>query len=179
MQKNRFTLVEILTVSAMICLVMAVILIAYNGIYRSWATKNTIATMKAAQLPLDKFKLENEMYPVNSGNTLGSAVHGEAVLKKELHQACSPFSQMNGNTLLVFDDFGDKKAPQEIYYVAPVENRNTFMLMSKGKDGEWGGEDDIVFLPHGLESKNLKPGFYMCNATGSGTVSGEIEPIAQ
>ena len=55
-QVKRFTLVEILMVTGMICLLAALILVAYNGVYRSWASKNTIATMKAAHLALDRWK---------------------------------------------------------------------------------------------------------------------------
>lgn len=179
--QRRFTLVEILMVAAMICLIMAVILIAYNGVYRSWASGNTAAVMKSAQLPLDKYKQENNgVYPAGKG-TLGSIVHDKETLKKELLQACSPLSYMNGNTLQIFDDFGDKppKTPQEIYYISPLESRNTFMLMSMGKNGEWGGDDDIIFLPHGHDGHNLRSGFYVCNVNEDGTITGEIEPMAQ
>ena len=68
-QVKRFTLVEILMVTGMICLLAALILVAYNGVYRSWASKNTIATMKAAHLALDRYMLENGSYPVQSWDT--------------------------------------------------------------------------------------------------------------
>ena len=53
------------------------------------------------------------------------------------------------------------------------------MLMSKGKNGAWGGEDDIIFLPFGLPSKSLKAGFYFCNTNESGNISGELEPLIE
>jgi hypothetical protein len=76
----------------------------------------------------------------------------------------------------VFDDFG-KKEP--VYYVFVHRNNKTFALMSKGKDGEWGGNDDIIYMPKGDTTKNLKPGFYMCSSDESGDIKTEVEPLAQ
>ena len=184
--RHAFTLVEILTVTAMICLIMAVIVVAYNGVYRSWASGNTIAAMNSAQLALEKYKLEVGHFPTGSGKLSDVTGGGDDNMKKlreNLLQNCSPFSYQDGNKVVVFDDFGDKppKAPQEIYYVhlADSEKRDIFMLMSMGKDGAWGGNDDVVFLPFGLPGKSIKAGSYLCSTNASGTVTGELEPLAQ
>lgn len=187
--KHAFTLVEILTVAAMICLIMAVIVVAYNGVYRSWATSNTIAAMKSAQLALEKFKLENGTFPTGSG-TLGAMSDSNSKLADDLLQNCSPYSfKKDNNKVIVFDDFGDKPNKdkpnpanmQEIHYVhlAGSEDRDIFMLMSKGKDGAWGGEDDVIFLPFGLPGKSIKAGFYLCSTNESGNISGELEPLIE
>ena len=184
--KHTFTLVEILTVAAMICLIMSVILVAYNGVYRSWATGNTIAAMKSAHLALDKFKLDYKYFPQGSGK-LGKVAKDaddehpnegkNRSLVHNLLQNCSPYSYMDGSDLLIFDDFGEKppKTPQEIYYVS--SRHDDFMLMSKGKDGVFGGNDDIVYLPYGDNSR--KPGFYRCSVTSSGVISGEVETLSE
>ena len=183
---HTFTLVEILTVAAMICLIMSVILVAYNGVYRSWATSNTIAAMKSAHLALDRYKLENGSYPAGN-DTLGKIGNSNKRLQKDLLNDCSPYSFMNGNDLIIFDDFGDKpnKAKptpdklQEIYYVhIEGDTRDTFMLISNGKDGKPSTNDEIIYLPHG-RGEDLKPGFYRCKVNSSGSIDGdgEIETI--
>ena len=104
--KHAFTLVEILTVAAMICLIMAVIVVAYNGVYRSWATSNTIAAMKSAQLALEKFKLENGTFPTGSG-TLGAMSDSNSKLADDLLQNCSPYSFKKDNNKVwhIFQNF--------------------------------------------------------------------------
>ena len=186
-QKRSFTLVEILVAAAMICLLAAVILIAYNGIYRKWATVNTVAAMKSAHLVLDRFALENNQYPVGK-NTLGEIAKNSDSAKfiKELFQECSPYAhKYEDGYVAVFDDFGTKPSAddaepvagmQEIFYVYPYNDTNTFVLFSKGKDGEWAGDDDIIYLPFGLSG--VKPGFYYGNVNNY-TAYGELEPIAQ
>ena len=190
--RHAFTLVEILTVTAMICLIMAVIVVAYNGVYRSWASGNTVAAMNSAQLALEKYKLEVGHFPTGSGKLSEvTSVDDENMkkLREGLLQSCSPFSYQDGNKVLVFDDFGDKPDKnksnlgkiQEIYYVhlAESEERDIFMLMSMGKDGAWGGGDDVVFLPFGMPKKSIKAGSYLCSTSESGTITGELEPLAQ
>ena len=177
--KSGFTLVEILMVTGMICLVIALILVTYNGVYRSWASKNTIAAMKGAHLALEKYMLENGSYPVDKDD-LGKAAAklSDKKLFNDLLQECAPFSYKNAaNELWIFDDFGPKppETPNYIYYKFPVGN--SFALMSKGKDGNWGGDDDIIYLPVG--NGTLKPGFYLCTTNENGTVSGDVEPLAQ
>ena len=181
-KQKSFTLVEILMVAGMIALIAAVVIVSYNGIYRSWATGNTVATMKCAHLAIDKHMLENGTYPIGN-DTLGKiAKNTSSKLMSELKQECSPYSYEKNGNLLIFDDFGPKppKTPCEIYYKFPIDSTtNAFMLMSMGKDGSWGGEDDIIYLPFGWAAKNLKPGFYMATVTSAGAISGELEPIAQ
>ena len=188
--RHTFTLVEILTVAAMICLIMSAILVAYNGVYRSWATGNTIAAMKSAHLALGKFKQQHGFFPQGS-DTLGKVAKGADKAHKfegknnslvhNLLQDCSPYSFMNGDVLMIFDDFGNKpnknsqSGVKEIYYAC--SNQNDFKLMSMGKDGDWGGNDDIVYLPYG--DSTYKPGFYRCTTSGAGGISGEVEPLSE
>ena len=184
-QVKRFTLVEILMVTGMICLIAALIIVAYNGVYRSWSSKNTIATMKAAHLALDRYMLENGSYPWEKGSNgkLEFAVNSSDPelnkLAKWLLQDCTPYSTEKSNKVTVFDDFG-KKEP--IYYVFDHRNNKTYALMSKGKNGAWGDDDDIIYLPKGDKDKNLKPGFYMCTSSADGSLptnNNDIEPLAQ
>ena len=181
-QIKRFTLVEILMVTGMICLIAALIVVAYNGVYRSWASKNTVATMKAAHLAIDRYMLENGSFPWKKGDSgkleFASNSSDPELNKfaKNLLQDCTPYSAEKSNKVTVFDDFG-KKEP--IYYVFEHRSNKTFALMSKGKDGEWGGSDDIIYLPKGDSAKNLKSGFYMCSADASGDINGDVEPLAQ
>ena len=189
-QVKRFTLVEILMVTGMICLIAALIVVAYNGVYRSWSSKNTIATMKAAHLALDRYMLENNSYPwkKNTKGILEFTYKDEDAqdydpsirkLTKDLLQDCTPYSKEESNKVVVFDDFG-KKEP--IYYVFPHRENKTYALISKGKDGKWGGEDDIIYLPKGDSDKNLKPGFYMCTSDNDGILpnnADDIEPLAR
>ena len=181
-QIKRFTLVEILMVTGMICLIAALIVVAYNGVYRSWASKNTIATMKAAHLAIDRYMLENGSFPWANGNSgklefdVNSSDPEIKKLAKALLQECTPYSYEKSNKVIAFDDFG-KKEP--IYYVFEHRSNKTFALMSKGKDGEWGGDDDIIYLPKGDSNKHLKPGFYMCSSDSSGDIKNTVEPLAQ
>ena len=194
MKQNRhcFTLVEILMVTGMICMIAALIVVAYNGVYRSWSTGNTVATMKAAHLALDKYMLENNAYPVQAWNNGESGylrfnktsnAPSTAKLALDLQQECAPYSYEDGDYVVVFDDFGPKppNTPSAIHYVFPYGNRS-FALMSKGKDGNWGGDDDIIYLPAGDPAHGLKPGFYNCSIqSASGNIASyeNIEPIAQ
>lgn len=178
LKKSCFTLVEILMVTGMICLIAALIAVAYNGVYRSWATRNTIATMKAAHLALDKYMLENGSYPISESKaTLKNIADNQPQLVNDLLQNCSPFSQKEGNSVVIFDDFGDKEHIHDIYYVFPAAASTSFALISYGKDGNAGTDDDIIYLPAG--NGTLKPGFYMGSSNSAGGVSGEIEPLAQ
>ena len=89
MKRNRncFTLVEILMVAGMICLVAALIVVAYNGIYRSWATGNTVAVMKGAHLALDRHMLENGSYPEKTSQAaLENVVTPKSKLALDLFQ---------------------------------------------------------------------------------------------
>ena len=187
-QVKRFTLVEILMVTGMICLIAALIIVAYNGVYRSWSSKNTIATMKAAHLALDRYMLENGSFPWKDGSSgrlefisnpgIESDLEKCKLAKGLLHD-CTPYSVEHNNKVTVFDDFG-KKEP--IYYVFAHQNNKTFALMSKGKNGKWGDDDDIIYLPKGDKDKNLKPGFYMCTTDEEGKLpssTDDIEPMAQ
>jgi len=177
LKKSCFTLVEILMVTGMICLIAALIAVAYNGVYRSWATRNTIATMKSAHLALDKYMLENGSYPQATSRTkLGSLASGNKQLEHDLLQNCAPYAGKDGSTVKVFDDFGDKDTIVEIEYVFPAANSTSFALLSRGKDGAFGTDDDIIYLPAG--NNTLKPGFYMGITTTDGSVS-DIEPLAQ
>ena len=195
-QKKRFTLVEILMVTGMICLIAALIVVAYNGVYRSWASKNTVAAMKAAHLAIDRYIQANNSFPWDKGTKgkLEFTYKDEdeedydpsiKKLAKDLLQDCTPYSYEKNKTVTVFDDFGPKTPHEEvqvIYYVFEHKSNKTFALMSKGKDGDWGGEDDIIYLPKGDSSKNLKPGFYMCSSDENGSLPGsadDIEPLAQ
>ena len=188
-QKKRFTLVEILMVTGMICLIAALIIVAYNGVYRSWSSKNTIATMKAAHLALDRYMLENNNYPQQNWNSGSALLRFQSTgsdpvqikLAKDLLQACAPYSYEHNSNVTVFDDFGPKPPGNyhAIYYVFPYGSTNSFALMSMGKDGDWGGDDDIIYLPKGDTAKNLKPGFYMCSSDASGDIKTEVEPLAQ
>ena len=173
-QKKRFTLVEILMVTGMICLIAALIVVAYNGVYRSWSSKNTIATMKAAHLALDRYMLENGSYPTETSKKTLENVSGKSVkLAKELLQDCAPYSKADGSKTKVFDDFGKEI---DIYYVYPAKDSNSFALISDGKDGIPNTDDDIIYLPAG--NKTLKPGFYIGKTTDDGSVS-DTEPLAQ
>lgn len=178
--KRCFTLVEILMVTGIICLIAALILVSYNGIYRSWSTGNTIAAMKAAHLALDRYMLENGSYPEStpgsppesaSEETLQKVAGTDAKFVNDLLQSCSPYSEKNGNKVKIFDDFGKK---EEIRYVFPVAGSNSFALISYGKDGDDRTDDDIIYLPGGTSS--LKPGFYMGTTTAAGGVS-DPEPL--
>lgn len=175
-QVKRFTLVEILMVTGMICLLAALILVAYNGVYRSWASKNTIATMKAAHLALDRYMLENGSYPAASSmKTLEEISESNTKLAKDLLQECAPYAEKNSSKTKVFDDFGKK---DHIYYIFPANGTTSFALASMGKDGKFGNDsiDDIIYLPVGTST--LKPGFYMGKVSSSGSIS-DIEPLAQ
>ena len=177
MKQNRhcFTLVEILMVTGMICMIAALIVVAYNGVYRSWSTGNTVATMKAAHLALDRYMLENGAYPTQTTKATLEAVAGSNTkLAKDLLQECAPYSQKNGNSTKVFDDFGKK---EDIYYVFPADGSNSFALISAGKDGKFSNDsiDDIIYLPAG--NGTLKPGFYMGKVSSDGSIS-DVEPLA-
>ena len=178
-----FTLVEILMVTGMICLIAAMILVAYNGVYRSWASRNTIATMKAAHLALDRYMLEHGAYPAATRTPLRTVAGTDSKFVKDLLQECSPYSMLDGNNVVVFDDFGPHtgaSAVHPIYYVFPANGSNSFALISAGKDGNLGTDDDIIYLPGGNSS--LKPGFYMGSTTENGGISNddfEPEPLAQ
>ncbi|MBE6402257.1 MAG: type II secretion system protein [Lentisphaerae bacterium] len=192
-QIKRFTLVEILMVTGMICLIAALIVVAYNGVYRSWSSKNTVATMKAAHLALDRYMLENNTYPVQSWNSgtggylrfaANSSDPAIAKLAADLLQAGAPYSYERSNTVTLYDDFGPKPPGNyhALYYVFPYGNTNSFAIMSMGKNGEWGGDDDIIYLPVGDRNHNLKSGFYLCSIEDSnGDIEnyGELEPLAQ
>lgn len=175
---RQFTLVEILMVAGMICLIAAMILVAYNGVYRSWASRNTIATMKAAHLALDRYMLEHGAYPAAATRTTLRTVAGtDSKFVKDLLQECSPYSMLDGNNVVVFDDFGPHTGGvHQIEYVFPASGSNSFALISAGKDGNFGTIDDIIYLPGGNGS--LKPGFYMGTTTNNGGVS-NVEPLAQ
>ena len=173
-QKKRFTLVEILMVTGMICLIAALIIVAYNGVYRCWSSKNTIATMKAAHMALDRYMLENGSYPTEtSKKTLEEVSKKSVKLAKELLQDCAPYSKTDGSNTKVFDDFGKES---DIYYVYPAKKSTSFALLSAGKDGIWNTNDDIIYLPAGTDT--LKPGFYIGKTTDDGSVS-DTEPLAQ
>lgn len=193
-QVKRFTLVEILMVTGMICLIAALIIVAYNGVYRSWASKNTIATMKAAHLALDRYMLENNTYPMQGWSTSSSGYLRFATnssepaivkLAKDLLQACAPYSyEDNNDHVVIFDDFGPKPPDNyhALHYVFPYGNTNSFALMSMGKDGDWGGDDDVIYLPVGDRAHNLKSGFYMGSIddnNGSIENYSNLEPLAQ
>ena len=175
-----FTLVEILMVTGMICLIAAMILVAYNGVYRSWASRNTIATMKAAHLALDRYMLEHGAYPAASSRTTLRNVAGtDSKFVKDLLQECSPYSMLDGNNVVVFDDFGPHTGVSRVHqieYVFPANSSNSFALISAGKDGNFGTDDDIIYLPGGTGSR--KPGFYMGSTTNNGGIS-NAEPLAQ
>lgn len=190
--KRCFTLVEILMVTGIICLIAALILVSYNGIYRSWSTGNTIAAMKSAHLALDRYMLENGSYIPSDKVELGKLWNQTGVdakagkkLFNDLLQECSPYSYKKSATeLWIYDDYGQKppKAPNFIYYRYPMENSKGFALFSMGKNGEFGGGDDVVYLSQG--DKDRKPGFYLCSvqeSSGKLTISNsdEIEPLAQ
>lgn len=178
MKRNRncFTLVEILMVAGMICLVAALIVVAYNGIYRSWATGNTVAVMKGAHLALDRYMLENGSYPEKTSQAaLEDVVAPGSKLALDLLQECAPYSEKDaGGKVRVFDDFGKESA---IRYIFPLKNTNSFGLISAGKDGDFGNNDDIIYLPTG--NGTLKPGFYTGKLDeGDGSIE-DAEPIAQ
>ena len=103
-----------------------------------------------------------------------------AKLAADLLQAGAPYSYERSNTVTLYDDFGPKPPGNyhALYYVFPYGNTNSFAIMSMGKNGEWGGDDDIIYLPAGCTSPNLKPGFYMGVTTASGGIS-DYEPLAQ
>lgn len=173
--KRSFTLVEILMVTGIICLIAALILVAYNGVYQSWSTGNTAAAMKAAHLALDKYMLENGSYPKQeTADNLENVAGADTRLSRQLLQDCAPYSnKKSSGKVEIFDDFGKKAA---IKYVFPVSNSSSFALISAGKDGSYYTEDDIIYLPGGTTS--IKPGFYTGKTTSSGGLS-DYEPIAQ
>ena len=161
--KRSFTLVEVLVVAGIICIIAALILVTYNGVYQSWSTGNTAAAMKAAHLALDKYMLENGSYPVEADSS-------------ELGKLCK---NKDGDSDIIKTA---KKDPKEIFYRFPMDNSKGFALFSKGKDGEWGNGDDIVYLSQG--DSDRKPGFYRCSVEkNSGKLEidtgDEVEPIAQ
>ena len=104
---KSFTLVEILMVTGIICIIAALILVAYNGVYQSWSTGNTAAAMKSAHLALDKYMLENGSYPVAADSSeLGKLCQkskddsdiiktAKDKLLEDLLQDCSPYSYKN------------------------------------------------------------------------------------
>ena len=178
MKRNRhcFTLVEILMVAGMICLVAALIIVAYNGIYRSWATGNTVSVMKAAHLALDRHMLENGSYPEKTSQAaLEDVVVPKSKLALDLFQECAPYSEKDDNgKVAVYDDFGKKS---DIRYIFPLKNTNSFALISAGKDGDFGNHDDIIYLPVG--NGTLQPGFYTGKLDESDGSIEDAEPIAQ
>ncbi len=193
MTRKRFTLVEVLMVTGMICIIAALILVSYNGVYRSWSSRNTIAAMKTAQLALDRFRLETGAFP-NAPNgrsmTWNTADADLGSLARNLLQDCSPFAfEFANHDVVVFDDFGPKPpsaSESEIHairYIYPYADTKTFALFSMGKDGQFNNDnDDIIFLPAGLSSRNLKPGFYMVKLNNSLVIQGsgdDIEPLAE
>lgn len=184
-QSNRtgrgFTLVEILGITAIIAIIVYLVVVGYNGVYRSWATRNTIAAMKNVHLVLDKFRHEYGYFPVKSTSTaypvplsFYQSGHGNSkpfryttdgnfrVLGRQLVQQVHPYArEFTGGVIKVFDDFGprdDVDGVHPIHYTYPYLTTGTFALFSKGKDGRWGregfknyDEDDIIYLPAGLE----------------------------
>ena len=96
--KRRFTLVEVLVVAGIICIIAALILVTYNGVYQSWSTGNTAATMKSAQLALDKYMLENGTYPKQeTADNLENVAGADTKLSRELLQVCAPYSNKKSN----------------------------------------------------------------------------------
>ena len=194
-RQRHFTLVEILMVSGMICLIVALIAVAYNGVYRSWATRNTMATMKATHLALDRFNLANGYFPERTSLFAlnFAADSGDPAIRqlaKDLLQVAAPYAfEFSDHTVRVFDDFGPKPPSatvgqiHSIYYIYPYGNTGTFALFSRGKDNAWDGDtDDIIYLPNGLASPNLKAGFYMVRVNSSGAINcdpEDIEPLAE
>lgn len=186
MKQRSYTLVEILMVAGMIALIAALILVTYNGVYRSWSTGNTVAAMKGAHLALDRYMLEHGSYPVCNLTTMRemAAAVGDAKLTHGLLQDCSPYSKKYGTDgVIIFDDFGDKKGSNlhEIKYIytPSVNGLASFVLISAGRDGVFGSDegDDVIYLPSG--NSTLKPGFYTGSfKTGTGEIE-DAEPIAQ
>lgn len=206
-RRRHFTLVEILMVTGMICLIVALIAVAYNGVYRSWATRNTIAAMKATHLTLDRFNLANGYFPqteiTSPEHALGWQIKATGdsdydpainALARDLLQTVTPYAfAFTNQWVCVFDDFGPKPPSatagqiHPIYYVYPYLNTGTLALFSKGKDNAAGTSsdtDDIIYLPRGLNSGayNLKPGFYMVRVDKDGNINcdpEDIEPLAE
>ena len=170
-QSNRtgrgFTLVEILGITAIIAIIVYLVVVGYNGVYRSWATRNTIAAMKNVHLVLDKFRHEFGYFPVKStsvgtdgspfelciyengdGDYLKKFRYGGSkgdpnykILGRNLVQQVHPYARDFNGTFKVFDDFGprnDADKVHPIYYAYPYSTTGTFALFSKGKDGRWG-----------------------------------------
>lgn len=211
MNRRAFTLVEILGITAIIAIIVYLVVVGYNGVYRSWATRNTVAAMKNVHMVLDKFRHEFGYFPVKStsvgtdgepfelciyangdGDYLKKFRYGGSkgdpnykVLGNNLVQLVHPYAKNFDGTYKVFDDFGSKTEEDEIrplFYAYPYLTTGTFALFSKGKDGNWGGGDDIIYLPAGLSGRNLRPGFYLVSLNSSGVIQGsadDIEPLAQ
>ena len=226
MSRRGFTLVEILGIAAIIAIIVYLVVVGYNGVYRSWATRNTVGVMKNVHLVLDKFRQEYGYFPVKSTSWESSAdcydgypfelcfyASGDGdykktfryggskgdpnykILGRNLVQLVHPYAKNFDGTYKVFDDFGprnDASKVHPIFYAFPYTDpagtgrpkteTGTFALFSKGKDGAWGGGDDIIYLPAGLESRNLRPGFYLVTLNSSGVIQGtadDIEPLAQ
>ncbi len=191
---RRFTLVEILMVTGMICIIAALIIVTYNGVYRSWSTGNTVAAMKNIHLALDRFRLANGYLPEQTSPdklafSTADSDPVRQVLARDLLTTVAPYAfEFSDHTVGVFDDFGPKpptalKADiHSIYYIYPYKNTGTFALFSLGKDGVAGGDtDDIIYLPGGLAANGLKPGFYMVKLNVGGDIAcdnDDIEPLA-
>ena len=228
MGRRSFTLVEILGIAAIIAIIVYLVVVGYNGVYRSWATRNTVGVMKNVHLVLDKFRQEYGYFPVKSTSWEhpvncydgypfelcfyeGEGASGDyqktfrydptgakgdpnywplvQQLVQQVHPYAKEFTFKNGGSVYkvfkVFDDFGSKTDEDNIrplFYAYPYLTTGTCALFSKGKDGAWGGGDDIIYLPAGLESRNLRPGFYLVTLNSSGVIQGtadDIEPLAQ
>jgi len=188
MKRRGFTLVEILGIAAIIAIIVYLVVVGYNGVYRSWAVRNTIAAMKNVHVALEKFRLENGYLPIkNPPGKLEFAASSEEykALAHDLVQTVHPYARNFDGTVKVFDDFGsksDKNNIRPIYYAFPYEDTGTFALYSYGKDGAAGGHDDIIYLPAGLSGKKLPPGFYLVDLNSSGVIQGsgdDIEPLAK
>ena len=185
-----FTLVEILMVAGMICVIIVLIVVGYNGVYRSWAVRNTVAAMKNVHLVLERFRLENGYLPKKDSPEALSCSTSDAdparkALARDLLQTVHPYARDFDGTVKVFDDFGSKTQEgkiRPIYYIYPYKNTQTFALLSKGKDGDFDEDgDDIIYLPAGLSGKNLPPGFYLVKLDDDGDIQGgsdDIEPLA-
>ena len=185
-----FTLVEVLVVTGIICIIAVLIVVGYNGVYRSWSVRNTVAAMKNVHLVLERFRLENGYLPIESSPvalSYSTSASDPALkaLARDLLQSVHPYAKDFGGTVKVFDDFGsntDSGKVRSLYYIYPYSDTGTFALISLGKDGAWGGDDDIIYLPAGLSGKKLPPGFYLVslNDDESGVIqssSDDIEPL--
>jgi len=191
---RRFTLVEILMVTGMICIIAALIIVTYNGVYRSWSTGNTVAAMKNTHLALDRFRLPNGYLPEQASYfALNYATNDPdpalQALARDLLTSAAPYAfKFSDHIVRIFDDFGPKPPAagkddiHPIYYIYPYKNTGTLALFSRGKDGVWNGDtDDIIYLPNGLDALKLEPGFYMVQLSGDGTITcdpEDIEPLA-